>query len=819
VDNITYIGEHLWWGKAGNFFIFLSFASALLAAFSYFRSAQENEMESGPWKKLGRLCFRIHSFAVIAIMGTLFSMILHHYYEYYYVWEHSNNVMPKRYTLACFWEGQEGSFLLWTFWQVVIGNILIRTAKKWESPVMATISLVQVFLASMLLGFYIFGWRLGSNPFILLREAPEYANIPLFGMADYASKLDGRGLNPLLQNYWMTIHPPTLFLGFASTVVPFAYAIAGLWKRKYGEWQLDALPWTFFGIMILGTGILMGGAWAYEALSFGGFWGWDPVENASLIPWLTYVGAGHVMIIYKARKNSLFSTFAFPIITFILVLYSTFLTRSGILGNTSVHAFTDLGMSGQLLIYLLFFVALSLILLLVNWGKMPKIKEEEDLWSREFWMFLGSLVLLMSCLQIIITTSIPVTNKLFNLNQAPPLDMKGYYNKWQIPFAIIILLLVSIGLYFKFKKTDMKQFCQQIRLPVIVAIVLGAISAWLLRERNGFYIALLSIAWFAVCANFYYWIKNKKSNFLKAGASFAHVGFGFIIMGALISTSQKQIISVNTSGKSVESLGKDYSNATNILLTQGDTLHMGNYYVTYTGKEKVGHNILYAIQYMSKNEQTNKYTLEFTLHPLIQLNPQMGNVPEPSTKHFLTEDIYTHITFADLDNLKDENPGSEFTAPKSENIAVGDTMFSSNSIIVLTALDTKIDKIKYHLKADDIAVGALLKVIDVNDKSYIVEPVYVISNDVVKPVDATLQQLGLRFSFRKVDPDNHKLEIAVSESKHTAKDFVVMEAVVFPYINILWIGCLIMVMGTTLAIRQRIIKSREAKKENASPAQ
>jgi cytochrome c-type biogenesis protein CcmF len=817
VDNITYIGEHIWWGKAGNFFIFLSFASALLAAFAYFRAASENELENGSWKKLGRICFRIHSLSVISIMATLFCMIFLHYYEYYYVWEHSNSVMPKRYTLACFWEGQEGSFLLWTFWQVVIGNILIRTAQKWESPVMATISLVQVFLASMLLGFYVFGWRLGSNPFILLRQTPEYANIPVFSIPDYVSKLDGRGLNPLLQNYWMTIHPPTLFLGFASTVVPFAYAIAGLWKKEYGGWQLDALPWTFFGIMILGTGILMGGAWAYEALSFGGFWGWDPVENASLIPWLTYVGAGHVMIIYKARKNSLFSTFAFPIITFILVLYSTFLTRSGILGNTSVHAFTDLGMSGQLLIYLLFFIALSVVLLLVNWRKMPKVKEEEDLWSREFWMFLGSLVLLMSCLQIIITTSIPVTNKLFNLNQAPPLDMKGYYNKWQIPFAIIILLLVAIGLYFKFKKTDMKQFWQQIRIPVVVSVLLGAISGWVLRERNGFYIGLLSVAWLAVCANFYYWVKNKKSNFLKAGASFAHVGFGFIIMGALISTSQKQVISVNTSGKSVESLGKDYSNATNILLTQGDTLRMGNYFVTYLGKEQIGVNIFYSVEYMSKNEQTNKYTHEFTLHPIVQLNQQMGNVAEPSTKHFLTEDIYTHITFSDLQNLQDENPGSEFTAPKSQMLSVGDTMFSSNSIIVLTALDTKIDKIQYHLKANDIAVGAILKVIDVNDKVYTAEPVYVISNDVVQSVDVGLKPLGLKFSFRKVNPDTKKVEIAVSESKHTAKDFIVMEAVVFPYINILWMGCLIMVLGTTLAIRQRIIKSREAK--NASSAQ
>src|SRR6185312_11500568 len=320
---------------------------------------------------------------------------------------------------------------------------LIFTAKKWEAPVLSTIAVVQAFLASMLLGFHFWGINVGSNPFILLREVPGYGDIPVFQMADYTTKLapTARGLNPLLQNYWMVIHPPTLFLGFASTVVPFAYAIAGLWKKKYGEWQLDALPWTYFGIMILGTGILMGGAWAYESLSFGGFWAWDPVENASLFPW------------------------------FILVLYSTFLTRSGILGNTSVHSFEDLGMSGQLLIYLFFFIGLALVLLAINFRKMPREKQEEELWSREFWMFLGSLVLLMSCLQIIITTSIPVTNKVFGLNQAPPVNIKAFYNRWQVPFATIILLMVGIGLYFKFKRTDMKQLWSMLRLPVLLTVI------------------------------------------------------------------------------------------------------------------------------------------------------------------------------------------------------------------------------------------------------------------------------------------------------------------------------------------------------------
>ena len=204
----------------------------------------------------------------------------------------------------------------------------------------------------MLLGVYIGTYKVGGNPFILLRDTLAG---PIFQRANYLDFIkDGNGLNVLLQNYWMVIHPPTLFLGFASTIVPFSFTIASLWKRDYTGWVKAALPWTLFSTMILGIGILMGGAWAYEALSFGGFWAWDPVENASLVPWLTLVAGLHVLVAYRSSGYGLVAVYMLFITTFILILYSTFLTRSGILGNTSVHAFTDLGMSGHLLFFMLF---------------------------------------------------------------------------------------------------------------------------------------------------------------------------------------------------------------------------------------------------------------------------------------------------------------------------------------------------------------------------------------------------------------------------------------------------------------------------------
>lgn len=811
---MEYVGEHLLIGKIGNLFVILSFVFALLASISYFFAAKENE-ETASWKTIARVSFRLHSISILGIVGSLFIMLFNHYFEYEYVWHHSNKAMPMRYILSCFWEGQEGSFLLWSFWHVVLGLILQRSSKTWEAPVMSVISLVQAFLGSMLLGIFVFEHRIGSNPFtVLLREHPDFANIPLFTNPDYLQKLDGRGLNPLLQNYWMTIHPPTLFLGFASTVVPFAFAIAGLWKKQFTEWIKPALPWIFFGVMILGTGVLMGGAWAYEALSFGGFWAWDPVENASLVPWLILVGAAHLMLVNRTKAQSLFATFFLTTLAFIMVLYSTFLTRSGILGETSVHAFTDLGMSGQLLIYLLFFVVLSIVLIIVNRKEIPSPKEEEELWSREFWMFVGSVVLFVSSFQITLYTSMPVWNKLFGMNKAPLKDAVNFYNTWQLPFAVVIGILIAITQFFKYKKTDVSEFRKKITLSFISSLLITLVISYFLNYlKEPFYALLLFANIFAFVANGDYLIRVLKGNVKKAGASIAHIGFALMMIGILISTSKKDIISQNTSGKSIESLGEKFSNNDNILLTQNDTLPMGKYFVTYKGKRFEGVNIYFDVDYFTKNENGN-YNKEFTLSPIVQTNPMMGNVAEPDTRHFATYDVYTHVTYAVQDGLNKLSVNKEeYTKPKEHLMKMGDTIFSSNAIIILDSLSTKFNRSKYNITNSDLAVKACLRVLDVNKHKYEVNPIYYLEQNVPQTKPADLKELGLRFAFTKIDPVQEKVEIVLQEKSENIKDFIVMQAMIFPYINVLWTGCLVMIIGTVIAIVERLRKKTSS--ENA----
>jgi cytochrome c-type biogenesis protein CcmF len=803
--NIEYTGEHLFFGKLGNFLIVIAFTAALLSAVSYFLSFKKPAEEKA-WKKVARSAFFLHAFSVAGIFAVMYYLIYNHYFEYYYVWEHSSTILPAKYIFACFWEGQEGSFLLWSFWHVVLSCFIIRSSGSWEAPVMSVISMVQVFLASMLLGIYFFSYKVGSNPFVLLREHPDMANFPFTKMPDYLSRLnDGRGLNPLLQNYWMVIHPPTLFLGFASTVIPFAYAMAALMTGKVREWVKPALPYTFFGVMILGTGILMGAAWAYEALSFGGFWAWDPVENASLVPWLTLVGGAHVMIINHKNGQSLRSCFVLIIVSFILVLYSTFLTRSGILGDTSVHAFTDLGMSGQLLLYMIFFMGLAIYLMVRHRKLLAPSKDDDSITSREFWIFIGMLVLVISCIQITFTTSIPVINKIFGTNMAPPAKPIEHYNSWQIPIAAIICLLIAIGQYFKFRQTDPKYFFRRIAFSFMLSVVLSVCLFFVFDFARYQYVALMFASIFGIVANSGYLLHILKGNLAHSGASIAHIGICLILLGALISNTKSEVISRNRLNVN---LGKDFPNNENIMLMKGDTLGMGEYYVTYKGKEKKGVNVFYEIEYLKANHQTGQFEKAFSLKPVVQINERMGNVSEPDTKRFLDKDLYTHITYAELEDLKQSGKAAgeedEYTEPKTKTIAVGDTFSTSNTLVVLTGLNKDVDRKSFSLDDNDLAVGAQLKVIDINKKTHDAVPVFIIKGSQVFTKGAEIPELGLRFAFQKINPENGKIEISVSEKKSNIREFVIMKAIIFPQINILWMGCIFMIVGTATAIIKRL---------------
>jgi cytochrome c biogenesis factor len=220
MQDIQYIGENLLPGSLGHFLIILAFSAALLSSYSFFQANSRSGDESTSWKKIGRISFLVHGFSIFTVIGLIFYLMLNERYEYQYVWAHVNSELPKRYIFSAFWEGQEGSFLLWMFWHVILGFVIIYKNNSWEKPVIGILSLVQVFIVTMIMGVYFnigtHGLKFGSNPFMLLRETMD---APIFSNPDYLKLIKGKGLNPLLQNYWMTIHPS----------YPFS------WIRIYGD--------------------------------------------------------------------------------------------------------------------------------------------------------------------------------------------------------------------------------------------------------------------------------------------------------------------------------------------------------------------------------------------------------------------------------------------------------------------------------------------------------------------------------------------------------------------------------------------------------
>src|SRR5688572_19281492 len=493
-------------GNLGHLFVITSFVAALATFFCYYRATGTDHVEKKTqWLINGRIGFYVHAIAVLGIVVTLFTILANHYFEYHYAYAHSDKKLPTYYLISTFWNGQEGSFLLWMFWHAVLGVVLIFTNRFWEAPVMTVFAIVQAFIASMILGIVIPGLELkvGSSPFILLRDAmPD----PIFKIQPDFIPQDGNGLNPLLQNYWMVIHPPTLFLGFATTLIPFSFCIAGLWLKKYREWVRPALPWALFSGAILGLGILMGGYWAYETLNFGGYWNWDPVENAVLVPWLILIGSIHTMITYKNSETGLKASVILVITVFVLILYSTFLTRSGVLGDASVHSFTDLGLSGQLLIYLFFFLLVAIVLAVIRWKEIPSSQQEAATYSREFWIFIGATVLCLMGFQVLLPTSIPVWNRLVEFfggssNIAPPADQVVFYSKFQLWFAVFVGLLSAVGQFFWWKKIERKVLFNELFIPLITTLLVSVVIINVGRVYNVGYCLLLFAGLFTVFAN------------------------------------------------------------------------------------------------------------------------------------------------------------------------------------------------------------------------------------------------------------------------------------------------------------------------------
>ncbi len=811
---MSYTGEHLIYGQLGNFFIVLSLVAAAVATFSFARATRSKEnSEQNAWCRLGQLAFMTQSIAVFAIFGLLFFLLQQHLFEYHYAWKHSSRSLEFKYLLAAIWEGQEGSFLLWMTCHSLLGLVLLRKHTQWRLPVLSVLSLAQLALTTMITGLYILGWKMGSNPFILLRDSGVLDNAPALHVnfdvsqpirSDYLNSIkDGNDLNPLLQNYWMVIHPPVLFMGFASTIIPFAYAIAGLWKKDYGGWVSEALPWALFSTAVLGVGIMMGGMWAYESLSFGGYWAWDPVENASLVPWMIGVAGLHTLLIYKSTKHSLRATYLFFILGFLFILYSTFLTRSGILGETSVHAFTDLGMNWQLLAFVGLFTLPSLGWLALRYRQIPAPQKEEEISSREFWMFIGSLLFFLSALVIIGQTSLPVFNKLFGTNLAPPQDVEFSYNSIQIYVAIIIALLTALTQYFKYRHTESSFFWKKMMMPLLITLVLFALYAWLVGidytrkgpvfEASIWLAVLLSI--YSLVANlFYIWI-GANGRLRNAGGSIAHVGFAMVLVGIFVSSSNKEIISNNINGIPAP-LAKGENPRENLTLVQHLPVNMANYTLTYEGDSAHPKKQLwyYKIRFTNKS---GKDSFLLTPNAFVNYKGNEGLMANPDARHYWSHDIFTYIT--SIPNPENAADTSRFVPYVRK---AGDTLFYSKGTLQIQPLRSR-DSIPEDVFGKGGKLYELpVMVASATGTSYRLTLRTALAKGQWVVLPDTLTSEGVILQLQRVLPDG-SVELGIKQSDALLK-YVTLKAYKYPFIKVLWYGVWLTAIGLLISMARSI---------------
>jgi len=447
--------------------------------------------------------------SIVAASAVLLTLLLQHRFDVSYVNSYSSRELPIHFLISTLWAGQEGSFLLWCLWGAVIGLVVRRSAKELEAPVMV------VYLATFL---GIVAILCKQSPFKLL--PPPVAE-------------DGVGLNPLLQDPWMVIHPPVMFLGFASLSVPFSFAVAALWKKRWDGWVTRAIPWALLSFVTLGTAILMGGYWAYKTLGWGGYWGWDPVENTSLVPWLFTAALVHGMFLQRVRQRHRKVNLILACSAFATILYGTFLTRSGILADFSVHSFVDLGITGWLVGILAFFVVGSIALIAARWRSIPVAPEEETgLLSRGVLFILGIAVFCALAFVILLGTSAPLLTR---LSGNPSQVQTSFYGKTAAPAALLLVLLSGLVPFVSWKTARAGELLRNARrsLAVGAGVVVLALAV---GARDPASLLLLFAAGFSADMNLRAVVRKARNGKLGGAAGYlAHVGVGIMLAGIVVS--------------------------------------------------------------------------------------------------------------------------------------------------------------------------------------------------------------------------------------------------------------------------------------------
>src|SRR5688572_22535840 len=395
-------------------------------------------------------------YMLAAIMAAASAVIVHAFvvgdYSIKYVQRVSDSAQPLFYKLTAYWGGLDGSIMFWVTLLSFFGSVAVYVNRERHRElipyVVAVIAVVEMF--------FLFLMIVHNNPFeTFLTESPK----------------DGTGLNPLLQNFLMVIHPPTMYLGFVGLTIPYAFGMAALITGYLDDsWLRAVRRWTMISWLFLSFGLGLGMIWAYEELGWGGYWGWDPVENAGLLPWFTATAFLHSVMVQERRGMLRVWNVALVITTFFLTIFGTFMTRSGVV--QSVHAFgEDPELARMFTVFMVSIVVFSFGLVIYRLPLL-KARNELDSWvSREAAFMANNWILLFSAMFVLFATMFPTLSEAVTgqrITVGPP-----FFNRWMAPIGLILLLLTGTGPLLAWRKSTLSNLREQFFFPVLTGVVVG----------------------------------------------------------------------------------------------------------------------------------------------------------------------------------------------------------------------------------------------------------------------------------------------------------------------------------------------------------
>ena len=819
-------------GFYGELFISASFVSALISALFYFL-ASYNEDKPPRYQLLADASSIISLLSIVVASGILIHLLLTQQYNYYYVFNYTSNDLPIRYQISAFYGGQEGSFMLWI---AITASIMVGLMRWTKGPLrnaaLFFIGLTQVTLLSMILGWDIFGLKIGASPFRTLIE--EMPDAPFLRANPGFVPADGKGLNDLLRSPWMMIHPPILFFGFSMMTVPFGFALASLWKKEFFSWVKPAMPWNLASNLFLFIAIFLGGYWAYVTLSFGGFWAWDPVENASLVPWILGVAGIHAMLILKKSDVGHRSAIFLPVLAYVAVVYETFLTRSGVLDNASVHSFVDLGLYNQLLVFIVGVTIMGTGMYVWRFKDLPRQSSETPIVSREFFMVLGILFLSLISLVIIVGTSSPILGRLFVENPTPPeID---FYNRWTAPIAAIITALTALGQYLWWQKHDADSFAKVLLSPLIVSMLSGVALIMYMNIRDFSHMFLVLATMFAVVGNTTLLISLFRKQTKLVGGLISHLGFALLLIGSLFSSVSstflldEETVQYNAAVKQGMVKDKDgfvvREGINMVKLDRNQPKKLGNYLVTYTemgtqNVDRVGEQV-----YTLKFEPATQSGYTFYLNPIVYpMSKGQSWGVDPEVAAGLFKDLYVYVAgSAYLDTFDESkskatlasNPeeGTPLIIKREGKASIGNVSFFFSGFENVEESEQPANSM--------ISVKAHIEVTAANGNKYTIKPLYAIVEEEGQKygynTPMLIEDLGITVYFNNVNPNTDEIELIVVGVKGAVsanEDWVLLVIDSKPLISFVWIGVFLIMIGFSIAVMRRW---REAKKAEAAYA-